>query len=64
MKEARAKFDNWKQTDYKNRISDITPIYLNWARNSGLFIQEYAKNYDSIRRNRSIYDLIKSTLKR
>lgn len=64
LKEARAKFDNWKQTDYKNRISDITPIYLNWARNSGLFIQEYAKNYDSIRRNRSIYDLIKSTLKR
>jgi hypothetical protein len=33
------------------------------ARNSGLFIQEFAKNYDNIRKSKSLQDLIKGRLK-
>ena len=33
------------------------------TKNSGMFIQEFAKNYDNIRKSKSIQDLIMSRLK-
>ena len=52
----QAKFivDNWKQNEGKNDIVTKGHIYLDMARNSGLFIQEFAKNYDNIRKSKSL----------
>lgn len=63
LKKYRDEFDNWKQNEGKNDIVTKGHIYLDLARNSGLFIQEFAKNYDNIRKSKSIQDLIKTRLK-
>lgn len=62
LQEYRREFDEWKNSEYKNKISVLTPIYLNMARNSGEFIQEFAKNYDSIRKNNTLQQLIRTNL--
>lgn len=58
----RKEFDEWKNTEYKNKISVLAPIYLNMARNSGEFIQEFSKNYDTIKNNNTLQALIRSNL--
>ena len=63
LKKYREEFDNWKQNEGKNDIVTKGHIYLDMARNSGLFIQEFAKNYDNIRKSKSLQDLIKGRLK-
>ena len=54
LKKYRDEFDNWKQNEGKNDIVTKGHIYLDMARNSGLFIQEFAKNYDNIRKSKSL----------
>lgn len=63
LKKYREEFDNWRQNEGKNDIVTKGHIYLDMARNSGLFIQEFAKNYDNIRKSKSLQDLIKGRLK-
>ena len=64
LKKYRDEFDNWKQNEGKNDIVTKGHIYLDMARNSGLFIQEFAKNYDTIRKSKSLQDLIRGRLKK
>ena len=59
LEEQRKEFDLWKATEFKDKISDLAPFLLSISRNSKDFIQEYATNYDTIRRNKSIQSIIK-----
>ncbi len=62
VKQYREEFDNWKETDFKNNVSVLAPLYQTMARKSGMFIQEFAKNYDNIRKNRTLKNLIQQRL--
>ena len=53
-KKYREEFDVWKNTEGKNDIVTKGRIYLDLAKNSKEFIQEFAKNYDSIRKNKTL----------
>lgn len=59
----REEFENWKANEGKNDITTKARIYLDMTKNSGMFIQEFAKNYDTIRKSESIQDLIMSRLR-
>lgn len=59
----REEFENWKANEGKNDLTTKARIYLDMTKNSGMFIQEFAKNYDNIRKSKSIQDLIMSRLR-
>lgn len=61
-KKYRQEFEDWKNTEYKNKISTLAPLYLQLARNSSQFIQEFAKNYQQVKNNRTLQDLINSKI--
>lgn len=62
LKQYREEFDNWKETDFKNNVAVLAPLYQTMARKSAMFIQEFAKNYDNIRKNRTLKNLIQQRL--
>lgn len=63
IKELRTEYNNYKNTEAKNDIDSQADLYLTLARNSGQFIQEFAANYDNIRRSKSIPELVRNHLK-
>lgn len=58
LKEYKEKYENWINTEAKNDISTNASLYLQLARNSREFIQDFAKNYSKMRKSKSIKDLI------
>lgn len=58
LNEQKEAYNKWKETEYPNQVSILAPLYLDWARKSGMFIQEFAKNYDAARKNKTLMAMV------
>lgn len=62
IKEAKEKFDQYKQGEWVNQIGAITEIYLDMARNFGSVISDFSEEYEKLRSNETLADLMQSKM--
>ena len=62
-KKYKKEYETWVNTEGKNEIYANASFFLNLAKNSKEFIQDFSANYDSVKSNTTIQNLYKSKIK-